>query len=433
MRPCQGTRPLLVPGGAALLWTLLAVAILMGACSREGRGNAATGGQKAQAPVRITAAAVEARDVQRTVELVGTLRPEEEVTISNENPGTLERILVDLGDRVTAGQLLVQLDPRDARSALEQAQANLAAARKTLGRARAAVAASQANVNRARAVLENAWVNRRRFEELFAEGAVAASQRDAAVTEADVAEATLRAAEAQLESDREAVAATEAGVAQAEAAVAIASKRLQDTEVRAPVSAEVQKRLVSGGEAVKEKTPLLVLVRTSALKLGGEIPERYAADVRVGQAVRVTTDARPGRQFAGRVLRIAPAINPDTRSFVIEALVPNPDGALKAGAFARAEVLIRQDAGIPFIPEEAVLSLAGITKVFVVTDAKVVERSVRLGLRQDGMVEALEGVKVGEQVAASNLAQLSQDQPVIVQATAWSPQGGNSPQPPASR
>ncbi|HSB68572.1 MAG TPA: efflux RND transporter periplasmic adaptor subunit [Candidatus Methylomirabilis sp.] len=398
-----------------LSWSLLILAVLAGACSREDKAVAVPKGPAARPAVRITAAVVEARPVERTVELVGTLRPQEEITVSNENPGTVERILVDLGDRVTAGQLLVRLDPRDARYAFDQAQATLASAKKALDRARANLAASQANVRRARAVLENAQVNRRRFEELFAEGAVSASQRDAAATDADVALASLGAAEGQLESDREAIGVAEATIAQAEAALQTAHKRQKDAEIRAPMAGEVQKRHVSVGETIKEKTPLLILVRTESLKLGGEVPERFAREVRTGQTVRVTTDATAGRQFPGRVVRIAPMVNPETRSFAIEASIPNPDSALKAGAFAKAEVRVRQDSGVPFVPEEAVVNFAGITKVFVIANGTVAERSIRLGARQDGMVEVLEGVKLGEQVAASNLGQLSQGQPVAVE------------------
>ena len=401
-----------------LLGSVLVLAALAGACSREDKAAALPKGPGSRPAARITAAMVEARAVERTVELVGTLRPEEELTISNENPGIVERILVDLGDRVTQGQLLVQLDPRDARYGFDQAQANLTSARKAFDRARANLAAGQANVQRARAVLENAQVNRRRFEDLMAEGAVSASQRDAAVTDAEVARASLGTAEGQLESDREAVAVAQAAIAQMEAALQTAQKRQKDNEVRAPIAGEVQKRLVSTGEAAKEMTPLLILVRTQTLKLGGEVPERFAKDVRTGQTVRVTTDATQARQFPGRVARIAPSVNPETRSFAIEALIPNPDGALKAGTFAKAEVLVRKDAGIPFIPEDAVVNFAGITKVFVVADGRVAERSVRLGARQDGMVEVLEGVKLGEQVAASNLGQLSQGQPVTVETPA---------------
>ncbi|MBI4536341.1 MAG: efflux RND transporter periplasmic adaptor subunit [candidate division NC10 bacterium] len=398
----------------ALLLLAMAGTALLG-CSRDGPGAAGATKPKEQPAVRITAAPVEARAVQRTVELTGTLKPEDEVTLSNESAGLVEKVLVDLGDRVQPGQVLVQLDPREAQFAAEQAQAKLAAARKAVDRAKAALNMSQANVVRQQATLELARTNRQRFEELFKDGAVAASQRDAAVTEAEVAQATLRLAEAQVDSDREALAAAEANVAQVQAALEMATKRRGDTEIRSPTAGEVQKRLVSPGESVKERTPLLVIVRTASLKLSSEIPERFAPQVRPGQAVRVVSAASPGKIFTGRVTRIAPAVTVETRSFAIEAMVPNADGALKAGAFAKAEVLVRQDAGIPFIPEEAVVSLAGITKVFVVSDGKVAERAVRLGLRQDGMVEVLEGTRAGEQVARSNLGQLAEGRTVVVE------------------
>jgi len=411
--------------GAVLGCSLTLLVAWLPACSREDKPAArpeqpppAAQVEASQPTVRVRAARVELRDVQRTVEFVGALKPEDELTISNESPGTVARIPVDLGDRVTAGQLLVALDPREAQFSLDQAEASLGASRRALGRAKANLAASEANVVRARAVLENARTNRRRLEALFADGAVSANQRDSAVTDSEVAQASLRSMEAQAESDRETIAAAEASIAQAEAAVAVAGKRLQDTDIRAPAAGEVQKRLVSAGESVKERTPLLILVRTQMLKLVGEIPERFATAVRVGQAVRIETDANPGDQFNGQVVRVAPAIAAETRSFAIEAAVPNPVGALKAGAFAKAEILVREDTRIPFIPEDAVVSIAGLTKVFVLADGKVTERTVRLGSRQDGMVEVLEGVKRGERLASSNLGQLTDGQRVTIAASA---------------
>jgi multidrug efflux pump subunit AcrA (membrane-fusion protein) len=361
--------------------------------------------------------------------MVGTLRPEEEVTVGNENPGIIDKVLVDLGDRVEAGQLLVQLDTREAHWAAEQAQAGLAAARKAADRARAALAATQANVGRLRAILDNARINRKRFEDLFAEGAIAASQRDTAAMDADVALASLRTAEAQVESDREAVAAADAAVQQAEATLSMARKRQQDTAIRAPVTGQVQKRLVSSGEAVKEKTPLLVLVRTRTLKLDGEIPERFASSVRPGLPIRVTTETVPGRQFAGRIVRVAPMINPQTRSFGIEAAVPNEADVLKAGAFAKAEIVIGKDRAVPFLPEEAVVDLAGVTKVFVVAGGKAAEKAVRLGGRQDGMIEILEGPAPGDQVATSSLGQLTDGRAVAVASSdGQKPEGSSSRQ-----
>ncbi|HEU5393489.1 MAG TPA: biotin/lipoyl-binding protein, partial [Candidatus Methylomirabilis sp.] len=256
---------------------LVLLAVSAAGCSRDGRADTeGTGGPRKETRIAITAARVAAREIARSVEVTGTLLPFEEVVLTNEQPGTVEAVLVDLGDRVEAGQLLLRLDAREARLALLQAEANLLAAERALGRARAGAEAAVATVARSRAALEEARLNRKRFEDLFAEGAVSASQRDSARTQDDMAAATLRWAEAQAESDAQAVQTAAAAVEQARAGLGLARKRVADTEVRSPMKGAVKQRLVSGGDGIREKTPLLVLVATDPLKLQGTVPERFA-------------------------------------------------------------------------------------------------------------------------------------------------------------
>ncbi len=408
------------PGGVAL--TLL---VLGGAgCSRDGRaddqGKAAQG---KEARIAITAARVAAREIARSVEVTGTLLPFEEVVLTNEQPGTVEAIGVDLGDRVEPGQLLLRLDDREARLALAQAEANLLAAERALGRARAGAEAALATVARSRAALEEARLNRKRFEDLFAEGAVSASQRDSARTQDDMAAATVRWAEAQAESDAQAVQSAAASVEQARAALGLAGKRAADTEVRSPMKGAVKQRLVSAGDGIREKTPLLVLVATDPLKLQGTVPERFAPEVKVGQPVAVTLEAYPGRAFRGKVSRVSPSVDPQTRTLALEALLDNPDGRLKPGYFARGQVLARTDRDVPFVPEAALYTFVGVTKVFVVADGTVQERQVETGERLDGWVEIRQGVKSGEVVATANLAALFDGAPVTVTRTAEAGEG----------
>jgi membrane fusion protein (multidrug efflux system) len=113
-----------------------------------------------------------------------------------------------------------------------------------------------------------------------------------------------------------------------------------------------------------------------------------------------------GRQFSGRVTRVSPAIDVTSRTVQLEAQVPNPEGLLKPGLFARVSVVKREDHGVPFVPESAVSYLAGITRVFVVADGTAHARTVTLGVRKDGLVEIVKGVRAGEQVATSGLGQL---------------------------
>ena len=111
---------------------------------------------------------------------------------------------------------------------------------------------------------------------------------------------------------------------------------------------------------------------------------------------------------------MSPAVDVANRTVALEAEVPNPQRLLKPGLFARGAVEVRKDAGATFVPEAAVSYFVGITKVFVVAGGKAQERAVRVGGKQDGAVEILEGVKPGEQVATSSLAQLFDGAPVVV-------------------
>jgi len=406
---------------------LLLCAALSGsaACSREKSGASAGNPSPAERKIPVTLAQADARDVERSVQIVGTLLAQEEVTLSNEWATTIARVFVDLGDRVKRGQVLVKLDEREPRLEVERSTAALQAAREALQRARQIVDSSQANVERSRAVLSDAQVNLRRFQELFTEGAISASQRDSAQTQAEVARASLRAAEAQYESDRAAAKNAEAAVDQAVAALEIGRKRLRDTEIVAPLDGFVRKRLINAGETIKEKTPLVSLVATQALKLQGEVPERFAPQLAPGRLVRVEVEAYPDRKFSGSITRVSPAVDAESRTFTVEASVPNPGGVLKPGFFAKASIVIGVERNVPFIPEDAVMTFAGIVKVFVIAEGKAQERAARTGQRRDGWVEILEGVKVGEMVATSGLSQLATGTAVVVQTGVRAPsQGG---------
>jgi len=120
----------------------------------------------------------------------------------------------------------------------------------------------------------------------------------------------------------------------------------------------------------------------------------------------------------------------ETRTFTVEASIPNPGGALKPGSFAKAALITGTDKTVPFVPEDAVASFAGIVKIFVVADGKAEERRVKTGQRLDGWAEILEGVKVGETVATSNLSQLATGTAVQVRSgTGGGPQNGNGGRP----
>lgn len=424
-------------------WLGLALALGVHAQPRPA-GPGAEAPSADRPPLRITTAVAEGRTVQRTVDTVGSLLAWSEVVARSQIAGTIVRLHADLGDPVREGQPLVELDRREADLAIEQLEADLLASRENLARARAAADASRANLERIResrralsadvdrAQADAEWKRRElaRSQELRAKELIASrdvdqaqAQWQAAAALVQMAETALaqhgdqvRAAEAQHEADRGAVKAAEAQVRQREAALDLGRKRLADTVVLAPLTGLVARRHVSVGEFVKDNTALLTVVATDPLKYAGTVAERAAPDVRVGQEVRLEVEPFGSRAFPGQVTRIAPVVDVPTRTLALEARVPNGQGLLKPGFFARGAVLTRRDARVPFVPAEAVAYAVGITKVFVVADGHARERRVRAGLREAGWVEILEGVRPGETVATSGLAQLYDGAPVTAAA-----------------
>jgi len=366
---------------------MLAALPLFGCSKKEAPATVPVAAAK-QAALAVTTTRVESRTVERSVEATGTLAAWDEVIVSSEIQGTVSKIKADLGDRVKAGDALAILDQREASLNLEQAKAAHQSALRAL--------------DREKAKLEDANANFKRYEELFKKGMVSVSQFDNIRTGRDVAEAQLHESEARVE--------------EASARHDLAKKRMSDTVVKAPISGEVSRRFVSTGESIKEKSQLFTVVSTGTLKFRGTVAESAVPRIRTGQQVLVTVEAFKDKTFKGRLTRISPALDTQTRTLEIEAEVPNAGGVLKPGFFARGLVLTQKENGVPFVPEEAVYSFVGINKVFVVNGDTAKELSVTMGVKDGQMIEISGApLKSGDIVAASNLQNLYDGAKVTVQ------------------
>jgi RND family efflux transporter MFP subunit len=413
-------------------------------CGREEPSVPAAKAAVAPERMAVTVAPVQARDVERTIETTGSLLAWEEASVNTAVGGTIARLAVDLGDRVQARQVVAQLDTREFTLGVQQAGAALRAARDALTRAQAQADAAranlqqvrdsrkswEANVRRWKVALEEAQLNLDRSRKLVEGELIAQRDLDAARTQRESVAAQyeaaqvemgqyperVRAAEAELRSDLSAVQVAEADIARRQAELGLAEKRLADATLHAPIGGAIARRHVNPGEHVRENVAVFTIVRGDPLKYSGVVSEHAALDIRPGQAVKLEVDPVPGRAFTGRVTRVSPAVDVTNRTVLLEAEIPNPDGLLKPGLFARGAVATRRDVAVPFVPEAAVSTFAGITKIFVVAAGRAQERSVKLGRKQDRMVEVLEGVRPGEQVAISALAQLYNGAAVQVEA-----------------
>ena len=373
--------------GPALLALVLGAACARGRAADDGRGAR---------PVKARVVTVASRRVQRTVESVGSLFPFEEVTVGAEVEGRVAQVFVDVGDPVTGGRPLVQIIPveqglslEQEKAALEQIQARLTAPG---GSHTIADPKEAAEVQRADADRTDAEQKYQRAKELFGQGLISRGTFDEA-------EAHYNAARAGYDMAVQNVLTLRAQAVQRRASVALADKKLRDTVIRAPFAGRVKERMVAPGQYVKVQTPVMVIVDTQRLRARLKVPEKVAAWVAVGQPVKVQVEAYPGRSFEGKVSRMNPSVDPQTRSFDVEALLDNADGALKPGFFARASIVSSRVDQALVVPEDALRYLYGVYKVYTVEQSALRETEVKIGAREGEEVEVVSGVKDGDRVA----------------------------------
>src|SRR5262245_8798345 len=348
--------------------------------------------------------------LRRAVDVVGTLAAVDEVTISSEAEGKVSRILADLGDRVKAGQVLIQLDSEKQQYTYAQQQAALA---RTLAQYGAQDSdhlpelEDTPDARRANADLVQATQAYDRANELFKRTLISQQALDDA-------KAALQSKRAIYNSAIQNAKNLRAGIQASEATMKLAARQLRDTEIRAPFDGFVQKRLVNLGELVKAQMPVMAVVRLDPLKVTAEIPEKMAPWINAGQSVDLKVDAYQDRQFTGKVSRISPAVNTATRAFPFEALVPNKDAVLKPGTFARVHIESGKVDSVLTVPYAALQYRYGVNRVFVVTGDKLVLRELSVGERVGDRIEVMSGVKAGERVAISDVDSLNDGAAVSV-------------------
>lgn len=393
---------------------LLISGIFLSACGGGDRTAAASqkeerpGGAESLTAREVRVVRAETGNLARTVVVSGTLGADEEAEIGPKIAGRLTTLAVDLGDHVRRGQVLARLSPTDlelrvrqAENALQQARAQLGLA----GSARTVDPADTALVKQAAANLTQARLTRDRMARLLEQQLI--PQQDF-----DAAEAALQVAEARHQEAIETARTRQALVGQRVSELEIARQALRDSTVTAPFDGMIRERLASIGDYVAVGEPVVVLVRVHPLRLRLEVPEREAAGVRVGQPVRLTVEGDPGTH-EGRVARISPAIREESRTLLVEAEVPNPNGRLRPGSFAKAEIVTQADDPAVLVPTSAVVSFAGIEKLIGVADGKAVEKRVKTGRRAGDRVEILEGAAAGDVVVVQP-GNLVDGQPVTI-------------------
>jgi RND family efflux transporter MFP subunit len=348
--------------------------------------------------------------VARGTVVTGTLAAEDQVVLSFKVSGRLSEIGVDLGSRVRRGQIIAQLDPTDFRLRVRQAEAALQQARARLGLSPDGTddrvdPEHTPVVRQAHAMLDEARRSRDRMATLWERQLIARA-------ELDTATATLQVAEGRYQDAIEEVRNRQAVLAERRSELAIARQQLLDSELKAPLDGAVRQRQASAGEYLAAGSPVVTLVRIHPLRLRLAVPERMAADVRVGQQVNVKVE-RDRTVYRGQVARLSPAISEEDRTLMVEAEVPNEHGQLRPGAFAEAEIVTETEERAVFVPVSSIVTFAGIEKVMTVEDGLSIEKRVETGRRLGEQVEIVEGLKPEELVVVEP-GNLVGGQPVTV-------------------
>jgi multidrug efflux pump subunit AcrA (membrane-fusion protein) len=355
-------------------------------------------------PVAVSVAPVTIRNVQRIVESVGTLFPYDETTISAEIEGKVDQIKADMGDEVLQGQILVHISDEEQRYLLAQNEAQLGMSLERLGLKketdRVKDVRETSEVRRAQADLVDAEQRYKRTQSLMDQGIASRADLDQAQARFKIAQAAYDQAVNQIRNLIQ-------EVERFKASLDLQRKKLRDATVYAPFTGRVKERQVNPGQYVRANSPLFTLVKVDPIRLRLEVPERMAPWIKVGQVAEVSMEAYSDRTFRGKVWRIAPTVEQAKRTFIVEALIDNPTGALKPGSYAKAKLPTDKSEQIKIVPLKAVNYVFGSNKTYVVNDKSMVEaRDVKVGDRFDTDVEIVEGVQEGERVATSQLNRL---------------------------
>ena len=404
------------------LWSplLLLAAALATAC---GSANGASSPGKAADPAAVpvlTVAAIE-KPITRFIRVTGTFAAEEQADVAAETQGRVVATPVERGTRVAAGADMIRISPAEASAQTAEAEANAAQIESRLAiaeggtfdidrvpevaNARATLTLAQGDYDRAKMLFEKKLLSQAEFDKSGSQLEVARRQYDIARNSATQQYQSLLAARAR---------------------VSLARKALADTVVRAPFAGVVGERLVSVGDYVTRGTKVASVLRINPLRLQLTVPQQFSLEVGMGRAVSLEVDTAPGKIYTGQVRYVSPALQADSRTMIVEAVVANADGTLRPGTFATAQIEQANNTPGILAPAAAIRTVSGTSRVFVIAGGRAEERLVTTGQAVGDLMEITSGLKAGEQVATTNLTQLVDG--VAVTATAErSPASSDAP------
>lgn len=356
------------------------------------------------------------------ISLTGQTVPAAQVDIAAKYQGKVTGVYAELGQTVTAGQVLVVEDTGDAAIAVLQNQAAYA---QMSADAVTSAASFYANYDKAKADYQRALADYQRYQYLYSMGGIARASLDSSEQAMADAKAALDALTNQLNTNAvpAAIESAQAAAAKAQQSVYAAQKQQDDLVLRAPRSGQIGYRQVEVGAMVQAGQKLLSIVDNSGIYVDCQVSEQDLAALALGMNVDVQLESL-GRTFPGQIIYISPAADASTQTFSLRIALLTPDDTVRSGMFAKAVInaVLRPNSLV--VPKEAVLEKNGQSYVYVVgADNVIAQRVVQVGARGDQTVEILNGISEGEKIAVSNLSRLRNGLAIVAHAVTLDSRG----------
>jgi RND family efflux transporter MFP subunit len=312
-------------------------------------------------PPLVVVAKVAARDVPVEVRAPVDLRPLEQADVGSKTLGYLDAVLVDRGDHVKRGQILALVRPSDLPD-------QLAAARGALAQTQSSAALARTNLARAKALAPSAVISQQELQQ----------------------------AESQVQS-------SEAAQEAAQAQISALAVRLGETRIGSPLTGVVTQRRLDPGALVGPPGggAIVTVARTDVLRVFVGVNERELRGLAVGKDAHVELDAMPGRSYGGKVVRLAPSLDPGTRTLDVEVQLPNPTGDLRPGMYGRGAIVVEVHAGALVVPVGAIVLADGKPFVFVLDGDVVRRRAVTTGVDGGDWLEVTAGLVAGQEIVTA--------------------------------
>ena len=316
--------------------------------------------------------------VSAKLTVVGNLIGDATVAVVPKTAGRLDAVYVRLGDRVSLGQRIGKIEDREFLEQVKQAEAAFEVGNATIRQREADLKFAQTNLDRSKNLFDRQLLPRQSMDD-------AEARSQAAVAQLDLARAQVMQSKARLEELR---------------------VILANTLIVSPVDGFVARRAADQGAYVSPNAPVVDVVDINQVRLVAAVVEKDLRRIRDGQEADVEVDAYPGETFKGRIARVAPVLDPTTRTATIEVEIPNPGYRLKPGMYAKVSVTTDTRANALVVPRNAVIDLEGKRGVFVATDQVASFRVIEIGVEEDLRVEVISGVTENDKVITTGAGAL---------------------------